>query len=577
MAIIGIDLGTTNSLVCVFRSGKAELIPNAAGEYLTPSCVGLDDDCETLLIGRTARDRLISHPALTVGGFKRLMGKPDRLSLGRHSYSAAELSSLVIRQLRDDAEAYLGESVQEAVVSVPAYFDDNGRSAVKEAGELAGLRVERIINEPSAAALAYRENDTEDTTFLVFDLGGGTLDVTVVEAFENIIEVVSAAGNNQLGGGDFDRAIAGWFCRESGLSFDALPAEEKAVLLRQAELGKVALNGAETVILSCRLGGQERALPLDNRKLVEISAALFRKMETVVRRALQDADKTVSDIDRVVMVGGSSKMLSVRRYIAELTGAELCSGIDPEQVVGIGAGLSAGIKMRVPELRDMILTDVCPFSLGVNIINRSNNDDPLFSPIIPRNSALPASRMGTYWTAVDWQKAMTFNIYQGDALYCRDNLLLGTLEIPVPVGMAGEQSCEARFSYDINGILEVDIRCVSTGLTISKVILSKQLRLSEKELAEKRAALQKLKILPRDEEANKALIARAEQLYIRCSEPLRGALAFETSQFTAALGTQDEKRIRPARQRFSDVLDQIGRKTDSFDVFRRDEPEDEDD
>lgn len=569
MPIIGIDLGTTNSLACVFQNGEAALIPGSTGEYLTPSCVGFDDDRTTLLVGRTAKDRLISHPEFTAADFKRLMGTDRTKSLCGKPFVAPELSSFVIRRLKENAEAFLGEPVEEAVISVPAYFDDNGRNAVKEAGELAGLKVDRIINEPSAAALAYRVNDDDDTCFLVFDLGGGTLDVTVVEAFDNIIEVISAAGDNRLGGRDFDMAIADWFCRNTGLEYEALPPTDRAVLLNQAELGKIALNEKEEVMISCRLLGEERSAVLSSDALVRICARLFKKMESVIRRALQDADKTINEIDRVVLVGGSSRMSLVRSYIRQLTGAEICDSIDPDIVVGIGVGLAAGIKMRCPGLRDTILTDVCPFSLGVDVLNRADTADSLFSPIIPRNSTLPASRQQRYYTVNDNQKLMVFNIYQGDHLYCRDNLLLGTVKINVPAAKAGEECCDTRFSYDINGILEVDVRCVSTGQTVETVIMNSHVRLSESELEEKKASLGKLKILPRDEEENKAVIARAEQLYTRCNEEGRDMVGRMTSLFGEALGSQDPRKIREAKKTVTELFDEIEASLNSFDVLSR--------
>ena len=505
MAIVGIDLVTTNSLVCVYRGGKSELIPNSFGEFLTPSCVGLDDDGEQVLVGKIAKDRLVSHPDFTVSSFKRFMGTDKKLIVGERVFTAPELSSFVIRQLKEDAEAYLGEPVEEAVISVPAYFDDNGRNATKMAGELAGLRVERIINEPSAAALAYRKDDDEDATFLVCDLGGGTFDVSVVDAFDNIIEIAAVAGDNHLGGDDWNAAIAQYFCDENGIKVEDLSPETKAIILKQAEMCKIALNSSEPIIMSVSIGPDSYMASLTSKKLVEISASLFKRIEEPIRRALHDASMTVMDIDYVVMVGGSSKMLTVSKYIEQLVGREMKSDIDPDKVVGIGAGVVAGIKSRDEDIKDTILTDVCPFTLGTNVINYAKHDDPLFSPIIERNSVLPTSHMERYYTVNDNQDKMVFKIYQGENMYCRDNTLLGDIEIKVPKNKAGEECCEVRFTYDINGILEVDVKCVSTGETKNKVILNKNIKLTDEEIAIKQAELQKLKILPRDEEENKAI------------------------------------------------------------------------
>lgn len=570
MAIVGIDLGTTNSLVCVFKDGKPTLIPNSRGEYLTPSCVGLDDDGEKIIVGQIAKDRLISHPELTAASFKRFMGSETTIRLGIKDFTAPELSSFVIRQLKSDAEEFLGEAVTEAVISVPAYFDDNGRNATKLAGELAGLTVERIINEPSAAALAYRENADEEATFLVVDLGGGTLDVSVVDAFDNIIEIVSVSGDNHLGGDDFNVAIADYFCKENGLEVKMLSNEAKAIILKQAEMCKIALNNTEPVLMYANIEGKECTAVLTNKKLVEVSASLFRRIEVPIEKALRDSNLTVNDIDHVVMVGGSSKMFSVQKYIKKLVGVEMKSDIDPDKVVGIGAGIVSGIKARDEEIKDTILTDICPFTLGTNIINRAKTEDPLFSPIIERNTTLPASKMRTYYTVSDNQPCMKFQVYQGENMYCRDNLFLGEIEMNVPKNKGGEESCEVRFSYDINGILEVDVKCVSTGETKSTLILNKNIKLSEAEIEAKRNALSKLKILPRDEAVNKVILARAERLYAESFAETREYIGNNISRFLYILSTQNEKRIRRARKEFEKFLDVTEAREDAFDVFMRD-------
>lgn len=580
MAIVGIDLGTTNSLICVFRNGKSELIPNSFGEFLTPSCVGIDDDGEQVLVGKIAKDRLISHPDLTVSSFKRFMGTDKKLVVGDKVFTAPELSSFVIRQLKEDAEAYLGEEVEEAVISVPAYFDDNGRNATKMAGELAGLRVERIINEPSAAALAYRKDEDEDATFLVCDLGGGTFDVSVVDAFDNIIEIAAVAGDNHLGGDDWNIAIAQYFCDENGIKVDELSSETKAIILKQAEMCKIALNNSEPIIMSVSIGEDSYMASLTGKKLVEISASLFKRIEEPIRRALHDASMTVNDIDYVVMVGGSSKMLTVSKYIEQLVGREMKANIDPDKVVGIGAGVVAGIKSRDEDIKDTILTDVCPFTLGTNIINYAKRDDPLFSPIIERNSVLPTSHMERYYTVSDKQDKMVFKIYQGENMYCRDNTLLGDIEIKVPKNKAGEECCDVRFTYDINGILEVDVQCVSTGETKNKVILNKNIKLTDEEIAVKQKELQKLKILPRDEEENKAIIARAERLYEEAFGEFRDIIGINTQRFLEILASQDSKKIRRNKKQFVEFLNMVENQEAGFDVFMRDfdfdDEEDED-
>lgn len=579
MAIIGIDLGTTNSLVCVFKEGRPVLIPNSLGEYLTPSCVGIGDDGEQVLVGQIAKDRLISNPNQTVASFKRYMGTDTKVTLGKKEFTAPELSSFVIRQLKEDAEAFLGEAVEEAVISVPAYFDDNGRNATKLAGELAGLRVERIINEPSAAALAYRKDEEEDATFLVVDLGGGTLDVSVVDAFDNIIEIISVSGDNHLGGDDFNAAIAEYFCKENGLVVTDLSNEARAIILRQAEMCKIALNQTDPVLMYANINGKECSTFLTNKKLVEICASLFRRIEIPMKKALWDAGLTVGDIDYVVMVGGSSKMKSVQQYIGQLIGVDMKSGIDPDRVVGMGAGIVSGIKARQEEIKDTILTDICPFSLGTNVINKAKVEDPLFSPIIERNTTLPASKMGTYYTVSDNQSRMVFQIYQGENMYCKDNLFLGDIAIKVPRKRAGKECCDVRFTYDINGILEVDVTCRSTGETKSTLILNKQIKLTEEEIKQKRKALEQLKILPRDEEENQAVLARAERIYTELFGDVREYVGNTISRFLEILAGQNDRQIRKARKEFARFLDGVEGREEAFDAFLQnfDFSEDEED
>lgn len=319
MAIIGIDLGTTNSLAAVWRNGKSELIPNAAGEVLTPSVVSVDED-GGVLVGRAARDRLISHPERTAARFKRFMGSSKTYALGSRSFTPEELSSLVLRSLRQDAEAYLGETVEEAVVSVPAYFAEAQRSATKRAAALAGLKVERLVNEPSAAAVAGHIGQGEaDKVCLVFDLGGGTLDVSLVERFGNVVSVTAVSGDNRLGGRDFDKAIAQGFCEDCGIDWDSLERAQRELLLRQAEQCKIALTNQKNVLMVCALGeGEPASLTLTNEWLIRKGAPLFKRLTAPIRRVLADSGLRAESLDELVMVGGSSRMPSVRGYIARL-------------------------------------------------------------------------------------------------------------------------------------------------------------------------------------------------------------------------------------------------------------------
>lgn len=556
MPIIGIDLGTTNSLAAVWKDGRCQLIPNALGETLTPSAVSLDED-GSILVGRAAKDRLISHPERTAASFKRFMGTDTKLMLGGQAFSPIELSSLVLRRLKEDAEAFLGQPVEEAVISVPAYFDDNGRSATKAAGELAGFRVERIINEPSAAALAYHKGRDEDMSFLVFDFGGGTLDVSVVDAFANVIEIVAVAGDNHLGGDDFNQVIAAYFCKQNGLKFAELPRETQASLIRQAEHCKIALSSSDPVVMLTDIGGKQLSALLTNQKLVEISAPLLRRLEKPVARALRDCQGSVGEIDEIVLVGGSCHMPLVQQYLRHILGKQPLCNFDADTTVAIGAGIAAGIKERSQDLRDTLLTDICPFTLGVNVINHEDPSNDLFSPIIERNSTLPASRMRSYYTAHEGQTKMSIEVYQGESIYCRDNLKLGQVDIDVPRAARGREGADVRFTYDINGILQVEVTCKSTGQKNQALILNPNLKLGEKELAKRLRELEKFKLLPREEEENKVLLARAARLYEESTGLLREQIHQQIDYFNLLLHEGNEPKLRRYRKDLAQFFEQI--------------------
>ena len=371
MAVIGIDLGTTNSLGCVYRNGKTELIPNAYGSYLTPSVVSMTEDGK-LIVGQPAKDRLITHPERTVSSFKKDMGTGRSWKPGEKSFLPEELSSLVIRSIVEDAQNYLGEEIEEAVISVPAYFHDEQRVAVKRAGALAGIHVERIVNEPSAAALASYFTANEEQNMLVFDFGGGTLDVSLVDCFDTMVEIVSVAGNNRLGGDDFDRLIAEHFLREHGVARQQLRAQEYAVLLKQAERCKKLLSEQDEVVMHATVGDQLYESTYTMDRLFEQSKALLKEIRQVIGRALKDGKMTIHDVDLVVMAGGSSKMPLIQKYIRHLFHkAPMVQG-NCDELIALGLGLVCGVKERKEEIKDYILTDICPFSLGVATINEAD-------------------------------------------------------------------------------------------------------------------------------------------------------------------------------------------------------------
>lgn len=558
MAVIGIDLGTTNSLAAVWKDGCSQLIPNALGEVLTPSVVSVDEK-GGLYVGRTAQERLISHPRDTACVFKRFMGTEKVYHLGGRDYTPEELSSFVLRKLKEDAQVYLQEPVTEAVVSVPAYFNNAQRDATKRAGELAGLLVKRIINEPSAAALACQHLYPEEETLeMVFDFGGGTLDVSIVDCFENIINVVAVSGDNHLGGCDFDRALAEFFCREQAMDYSKLPASEQAAVMKSAEACKIALSDSEQAEMAVYFEGRKKTVLFDTEKMIQASAGIFKRLLEPMKQAVLGAEIGWEDISRIILVGGSCKMPAVRLYLQHFLKKETVFLGSPDTIVALGAGTYAGIKERKAEVRDLLLTDVCPFTLGVEI------KDGVMSPIIERNNALPVSKSRQYITISDFQKFLQFDIYQGEAPMAVDNVLLGQIEIPVPARPAGVEAAEVRFTYDINGILEVDAQVLSTGETRHLVIIDKKNRMNTEQIEEKLREMAALKLHPREREENAFLISRCESLYIQAGSGLREFLLGEMQYFQYLMDTQDPIKIKKGRTRFIRALDSAEESLDLF-------------
>lgn len=559
MAIIGIDLGTTNSLVSVWKDGKIQLIPNSFGEYLTPSVVGFGEDGE-VFVGKIAKEMLITQPAATFSEFKRNMGTDYQYKANKKNYRAEELSAFVLRRLKEDAEKYLGEEVTEAVISVPAYFDDDRRCATKNAGKLAGLTVERLINEPSAVALKHHMKSEEMENFIVFDFGGGTLDVSLVEAFDNMVEIKAVAGDNHLGGKDFDEMIVEDFCQKNGIDKFMLSGMERGILKKEAEQVKRDLTGKNEADRTVRIGEKEYVMHMTNQELIHISANLFRRMTQPLKKVMNDSDMEWDEIDKVILVGGSSKMPVVRQYIKSLTDVPVEVDDSPDESIAVGAGLSAAIKERKGEVKDMILADICPFSLGTALY------DGTFSPIIERNDTLPCSRTRYYVTASNYQTKMIFPIYQGENLIAAENLCLGTMEIKnLPKLPKGEAGANVTFMYDINGIL--DIRIVSDSQSVHKVIVNKKMGLTDAEVEKRLEELQKLTLHPIEQEENRLLIEKAQRMYQESNAFTRQYIAELLRHFKQTLDYGKGREIREEYVRFAMYLEAIEQNQFDFDDF----------
>ena len=415
MTIIGIDLGTTNSLVSIFSDEGPVLVPNAFGANLTPSVVHLDKS-DQVIVGASAKDHLINAPRATASKFKRLMGTAKVTTLRDRDFSAEDLSSLVLRSLKADAEAYLGSPVTEAVISVPAYFNEIQRKATMTAAQLAGLTVRRLINEPTAAALAYGLQDKDaEHTFLIVDLGGGTFDVSILETFSGVMEVRASAGDAFLGGEDFTDRIVADFARQLDRRIDQMAAADLSRLRATADQAKHALSDRQAVTCPFRLGDAEHALGLTR----DAFEALTEDLMVPLQRAIGDADLMASDIDRIVLVGGATRMVPVRNLITRLFKRFPEHALDPDTVVALGAGVQAGLIARNAALDDIVMTDVAPFTLGYETTRLgetpSQNEGGLFAPLIERNTTIPASRSHVIHGVRKGQDRIDLRIFQGES------------------------------------------------------------------------------------------------------------------------------------------------------------------
>lgn len=555
--IIGIDLGTTNSLAAVWEAGESRLIPNTFGEYLTPSVVSMDQDGE-IYVGKVARERMITHPEATVSVFKRFMGTAKTYQLGGRSYRPEELSAFILRRLKEDAETYLGEPVAEAIISVPAYFNDMARKATRDAGRLAGLRVDKIINEPSAAALACQSiKQEEEAVYLVFDFGGGTLDVSLVDCFENIIEIKAVSGDNRLGGSDFDMAIAQAFCRRYEVSFDELGDDLKAAVLESAEQVKRSLSEAETAVMRVRLDNFQGSLELSRKQLIEIAGNIFKRMSGPVKRVLADAGISAEDLETAVLVGGSCKMPVVQQYLQYLLKGVRLTTAHPDYMIALGAGVYAGIRERSGGVKDLLLTDICPFSLGVAVVNDGDPGNPLMAVMIERNSPLPISIEKPFYTVYNNQTQIEIEVFQGEELYTKNNLRLGKTDVVIPPAPRGEGTVLVRFTYDINGLLVVDVREKEAGERKQLVILNNHNTMSPEELKARLQELEKLKIHPRDQEENKLLLARGEKLFKQSVGQPRSEIEERIKYFEHLLEEQDTYKLVKWHKHLNHYFDQI--------------------
>ncbi|WP_022950943.1 molecular chaperone HscC [Leucothrix mucor] len=560
MTILGVDLGTTNSACGVWRNEKAELIPNALGDFLTPSVVYIDPDNQ-VHVGKVAQERSITEPQATASVFKRYMGTHKSLTLRGKDYTAVELSAFILSRLKEDAEKFLGETVTQAVISVPAYFNDTQRKATKQAGEMAGLTVERLVNEPTAAAIAYGLHEKpEHAQFMVLDLGGGTFDVSIMEYFSGVLEVHASSGDNFLGGEDFLEVLVNHYLEAASLNRKQLSHSELQKIRSKLEQVKRQFNTVESVTIEPILHSQTDKVTVSREQFTKLSEHLLHRIQQPIETTLRDANLRPSDLDDVILVGGATRMQSLRSAVAKMFRRLPMANIDPDLVVAMGAAIQAGLKARDQALDDVVLTDVCPYTLGTGVLNEADTaglQGDLFSPILERNSVVPASRVASYFTVYDKQQELEFTIYQGESRLVKNNISLGSITVKVPKSKKGHEGAEVRFSYDMNGLLEVDIKVLSTGETYYKMIQNAPGELSEKELAASREKLSKLKFHPREEETNQLLIARAERLFESRLSEQRQMIQSSLKWFEGVLEKQNARDISNAQDEFCVFLDDL--------------------
>ena len=573
MTILGVDLGTTNSLAVVYKEGKPVLIPNAFNEYITPSVVSILNG--KIVVGKLAKERLVTHPEYSASLFKRTMGSDVTYTLDRKEYDSATLSSFVVKQLIEDAQNYLHEEISEVVISVPAYFNARQRQDTKRIGELLGVKVERLINEPSAAAIACHMDD-EYETFVVFDFGGGTLDVSVVDCFENVISINAISGNNHLGGIDFDRAMAEYFCSKNGLNYNVLDPSFQQSILRACEQAKIKLSTQNVVKVSLIHLNKNYNCVFDENVLLNITKSLLDSCKIVIGKAVKDSGFSASELDSLILVGGSSQMPVLQHYLSDALNIPVLKEANMDSLVVLGLGKYIGIKQRDESIKDVVVTDICPFSLSTSTYNEQNPDLELSTVLIPKNSVLPVSKKMTLRTVHKGQTKVNISVFQGQAMYAKENLFLGQAFIHVPRNMHDYESFDLIYSYDINSMLYVEAIVHSTKehyiFRVSKSDVLEKVDASVRLDSIKEVSL----TLYQNNEVD-ALLARIERIYQEVDDETQEYLMRLHADFTKDMDTlinNIQKRKRFINQ-VSRILDQIeeSQNVDQLDIFTQEEDE----
>lgn len=564
---IGIDLGTTHSLVSAFIDGQPKLIPNVHGSVLTPSVVGVLPSGE-IVVGQTAKELRVTDPTACTWCFKRNMGQDRRSKIGDKEFTPQELSSLVLRSLRHDASVALGRNVTDAVITVPAYFNDHARQATRLAGEMAGLNVRRMINEPTAAALMYGFHErNEEKNIVVIDLGGGTFDVTVMEVFEGTLEIRASAGESLLGGEDFTDRIVSEILNTENVRLELAELNDPlrvARLRSECETAKRDLADAEETAVRVpdadgRFGDKPKKFRISRKVFSRICNPLLQRIQGPIARAMRDANIAPRDIDEIILVGGATRMVMLREFIEDYFGKPPVMRHSPDEVVALGAAVQAALLENDSAIEDMVMTDVCPFTMGVEVVKELGGQlrEGYYAPVLHRNSTIPISKEEIFNTVVANQPSVTVKIYQGDARKVADNVLLGSLEVaPLPPGPANSPFY-IRFTYDVSGVLEVEAYTPG-GKKFRTTLTSHVKGLSSASAAAAKRRIRELKFYPREDLANQQLARYAERMLGELHPTQREQLDRAIDAFEAAMNRADRNEFTAARQQLMMCLSSLG-------------------